>query len=192
MACGLGSAFVDLTDRGVALRDAAQSVEGARNGPVSREQPAAAQPVAAGPVKVGAFWPRLDVVTAVVRVLAAPATRAAAGPEMASSATGKDSTESTTAVLRRRLFFLIGCNVPPQWSYTPQGIARLSANSPAPWGDRTGGFLAVRGGPDPRRHGVSYIPVGATFSQGSPAASPLPAGETRAAYAKGHEVPLPY
>ena len=43
-----------------AVRDA---VDGVRNGPVSKEQRAEAQPVAAGPANVGAFVPRLDDVT---------------------------------------------------------------------------------------------------------------------------------
>ncbi|HTS99712.1 MAG TPA: hypothetical protein VMI33_24140 [Streptosporangiaceae bacterium] len=39
------------------------AVDGVRNGPESREQPEAAQPVAAGPAKVGLTVPRLEVVT---------------------------------------------------------------------------------------------------------------------------------
>src|SRR5215471_20303253 len=43
------------------------AVDGVRNGPVSREHPAVAQPVAAGPAKVGASVPMLvDVMVLVV------------------------------------------------------------------------------------------------------------------------------
>lgn len=55
-------------------------MDGAGNGPVSRAQPAEAQPVAAGPVKVGEDLPRLEDVTALVRALAAFVTGAAVAP----------------------------------------------------------------------------------------------------------------
>ncbi|MGA8458175.1 MAG: hypothetical protein WB800_22420, partial [Streptosporangiaceae bacterium] len=66
------------------------------NGPVSNEQPEA-QPVAAGPVKVGETLPRLLDLTALVvlTVLAAVATRAdAVPPEATTSATGSDNSDS--------------------------------------------------------------------------------------------------
>jgi hypothetical protein len=55
------------------------AVDGEKNGPVSKEQPEA-QPVAAGPTKVGEYSPNLDDVMALV-------TGAAATPEAATSAT---------------------------------------------------------------------------------------------------------
>lgn len=76
------------------------AVDGAGNGPVSREQPAVAQPVAAGPVKVGGEVPKLDEVA----VLVVPATRAdAAPPERTTSATGSDNSDSSANNLRTRL-----------------------------------------------------------------------------------------
>ena len=48
---------------------AVPAVDGEDVGPVSREHPAEAQPVAAGPVKVGAPSPRLDEVTGLVWAL---------------------------------------------------------------------------------------------------------------------------
>jgi hypothetical protein len=82
------------------------AVEGEGNGPVSREQPAVAQPVAAGPVKVGDEVPKLDEVTVLVAliVLAVVATRAeAAPPDRTTSATGSDSRDSSANNLRTRL-----------------------------------------------------------------------------------------
>jgi hypothetical protein len=71
------------------------AVDGVETGPVSREQPEA-QPVAAGPVKVGVYRPRLDDVTALVRALVvALVTGAAAAPMGAmASATTSDSADS--------------------------------------------------------------------------------------------------
>jgi hypothetical protein len=82
------------------------AVEGEGNGPVSREQPAVAQPVAAGPVKVGDEVPKLDEVTMLVAltVLVAVATRAdAAPPDRTTSATGSDNSDSSANNLRTRL-----------------------------------------------------------------------------------------
>ena len=77
------------------------AVDGAGNGPESREQPADAQPVAAGPTKVGAAVPRLDDVTALVVL----ATRAAeAPPETATaSAIGSDNSDTRARDLRTSL-----------------------------------------------------------------------------------------
>ena len=54
------------TDGSVEERDA---VDGEKKGPVSKEQPEAAQPVAAAPTKVGEYFPKLDDVTALVEAL---------------------------------------------------------------------------------------------------------------------------
>src|ERR1700689_1620927 len=82
------------------------AVDGDGNGPVSREQPSVAQPVAAGPVKVGDEVPRLDEVTVLVAltVVVVVATRAdAAPPERTMSATGSDHSDSSANNLRTRL-----------------------------------------------------------------------------------------
>jgi hypothetical protein len=75
-------------------------VDGEGNGPVSREQPAEAQPVAAGPVKVGGAVPRLVDVT-VLAGLAALAD--ATPPEDTRSAVGSDSSDSSASDLRTKL-----------------------------------------------------------------------------------------
>ena len=54
-------------------------MDGEKKGPVSKEQPEA-QPVAAGPTKVGENSPKLDDVTALVGALVVFVTGAAAGP----------------------------------------------------------------------------------------------------------------
>jgi hypothetical protein len=82
------------------------AVDGDGNGPVSREQPAVAQPLAAGPVKVGDEVPRLDEATVLVvlTVLVVVATRAdAAPPDRTTSATGSDNSDSSANNLRARL-----------------------------------------------------------------------------------------
>lgn len=51
---------------GLAIADSVNekdAVEGVKKGPVSKEQPAEVQPVAAGPTKVGENCPKLDDVT---------------------------------------------------------------------------------------------------------------------------------
>jgi len=64
---------------------------------VSREQLAGAQPLAAGPAKVGEAVPRLVDVT----VLVVLATRAAAAPpEKTTSAIGSDNSDSSASDLR--------------------------------------------------------------------------------------------
>jgi len=62
-------------------------VYGEKSGPVSKEQPEEAQPVAAGPTKVGEYCPKLDDVMAVVGPLVVVAAGAAAPPEATTSAT---------------------------------------------------------------------------------------------------------
>ncbi len=76
--------------------DAAAPVDGVLTGPLSREQ-LVAQPVAAGPAKVGLNDPRLDEAIAPPELLCGAA---AAGPPMATrSIAGRDSSDSSTAIL---------------------------------------------------------------------------------------------
>jgi hypothetical protein len=109
-AAAAASAFAEGASLAAAAAEAVgelarDAVDGLGNGPVSREQPAEAQPVAAGPVKVGAPDPRLDDVTVWVALAAGAAD---APPENATNAIGSDNSDSRVMVLRTRLF-LIGC-----------------------------------------------------------------------------------
>src|SRR5215469_9080962 len=103
------------------------AVDGVGNGPVSREQLAGAQPLAAGPVKVGEAVPRLVDVT----VLVVLATRAAAvPPEKTTSAIGSDNTESSASDLRIKPdieWALCGRSRPPE-------VRAPDAPAPAPGG----------------------------------------------------------
>jgi hypothetical protein len=67
------------------------AVDGVLVGPVSKEHPAEAQPVAAGPTKVGAKFPRLDDVTPLVLAVAFVAEAALAPTGATTSATTSDS-----------------------------------------------------------------------------------------------------
>ena len=122
------------------------AVDGAGNGPVSREQPAVAQPVAAGPVKVGDEVPRLDEVTVLVAltVLVVVATRAdAAPPERTTSATGSDNRDSSANNLRTRL------DIEPTIASFPhpQRSGRADAPIPRTRGSGTGRHRARAGEP---------------------------------------------
>ncbi len=104
---------------------AKDAVDGVTVGPVSRSHPLA-QPVAAGPVKVGVKTPRLDVVTAdlaVFAVVAVFAVLADAPPGAASSAIGSASMNKP-AHSRCRVFFLVSCIL----------VSRLSQSLLAPRG----------------------------------------------------------
>jgi len=100
-SCFAVAAFFAAAAAAAAEDDAARdAVDGVRNGPVSKEQPAEAQPVAAGPANVGAFVPRLDDVT----VLVALAARAdAVPPERTTSAAGSDNSDNSANNLRTRV-----------------------------------------------------------------------------------------
>jgi hypothetical protein len=129
-AVAAGFAAADEADR--------PAVDGVLNGPVSREHPAVAQPVAAGPVKVGAPVPRLvDVM-----VLDVWATRAdAAPPERATSAIGRDNMDRITSALRTRLGIeLHRCGRSPP----PGGCERQTRLNPHP-GVRCGRHRARAG-----------------------------------------------
>jgi hypothetical protein len=78
---------------------ASDLVDGVGYGPDSSEQPAVAQPAAAGPVKVGEWSPRLeDVTLLVVRVVAAVA---AAPPGAVTRAIGKERSATNIVILDR-------------------------------------------------------------------------------------------
>ena len=72
----LGRRSADLAGALAVPREETEAVDGEEKGPTSSEQPAEAQPVAAGPTKVGLNCPRLDDLTA----LAVLATGAAVAP----------------------------------------------------------------------------------------------------------------
>jgi hypothetical protein len=77
------------------------AVEGVEIGPVRSWHPEA-QPVAAGPVKVGEYVPRLDVVTAAVAAAALPDEASAGGPEAASRIAGTDDNATSSRNLRKK------------------------------------------------------------------------------------------
>ncbi len=143
---------------------------------MSREQPAAAQPVAAGPAKVGVNCPRLadedcpalETATALDCPLEARDKEVAAAPEVVvSSAAGRDSSESTAAAPRRRLFLLFGIN-PPLRGNAPPGTAMQNAGSPAPGGPCGKVQAAARGDPGGRHGWRRYHPAGGTIRQSPP------------------------
>lgn len=112
------------------------AVDGEKKGPVSREQPEA-QPVAAGPAKVGEYFPKLDEVMPLVLDDVMPLVpfvtgAAPAVPEASISATGNDSNDSSATVLYTR-FFLIAC-IPAlhHWRVLTPGDPARSASTPHP------------------------------------------------------------
>jgi hypothetical protein len=61
-------------------------VDGEKKGPTSKEQPAASQPVAAEPTKVGEYCPKLDEVGKFVGALDVSGTAAAAAADATTNA----------------------------------------------------------------------------------------------------------
>jgi hypothetical protein len=96
---GLSGGIADPLNRLLRVGSRARgSVDGEKNGPESKEQPFAVQPVAAGPTKVGENSPKVEDVTAPLAALAG----LVAGAAAAASATEKLTTIiSKTAVENR-------------------------------------------------------------------------------------------
>jgi hypothetical protein len=78
---------------------ASDLVDGAGYGPASSEQPAVTQPVAAGPVKVGEWSPRLEDVTLLVAWVVAAV--AAVPPGAVTRAIGTARSATNTVILDR-------------------------------------------------------------------------------------------
>ena len=117
-----GRRSADLAAALEAPREETEAVDGEAKGPNSSEQPAEAQPVAAGPTKVGLNCPRLDDLTALA-VLAAGAAVARVGTvTRAMISESSDSIDSRVAFRRMALSLVGRTPAPPTTAgFPPEG-----------------------------------------------------------------------
>lgn len=137
-----------------------EAVDGVRMGPVSKEQPAEAQPVAAGPTKVGLKFPRLYGLTAPVRalvfVVVAVAAVAPCGATISATASdNRDRMDRSATLPRMDALLDRWAPVHSRQHSPPSGDRHGERLSPhrgptlcvsAPW-DRLGHHLAYGGSP---------------------------------------------